>query len=89
MKKIILLAAFGVAGLVSAKPSVVKKSEKQNEKKETKFQLCGVHVTYYNSAGVVTGSDWFLTDSPTLSSCQAYQSFVQWNLAQAGYTITP
>jgi hypothetical protein len=85
MKKIILLAAFGVAGLVSAKPAVVKKSEK----KETKFQLCGVHVTYYSSTGTVTGSSWFLTDAPTFSSCQAYQSFVQWNLTQAGYTITP
>lgn len=89
MKKIILLAAFGVAGLVSAKPSVVKKSEKQNEKKETRLKLCGVLVTFYNSENVAVGSQWFLTDVSTLSSCQAYQSFVQWNLTQAGYTITP
>lgn len=89
MKKIILLAAFGVAGLVSAKPAIVKKSEKQTEKKETKFQLCGVHVTYFNSEGMPYDSQWFLIDAPTLSSCQAYQTFVQWNLTQAGYTITP
>ncbi|KQT26000.1 hypothetical protein ASG22_04720 [Chryseobacterium sp. Leaf405] len=89
MKKMILLAAFGIAGLVSAKPTFVKKSEKQTEKKEAKFRLCGVLVTFYDSDNNPTGSQWFLTDTPTLSSCQAYQSFVQWNLTQGGYTITP
>ncbi|GAA4152232.1 hypothetical protein GCM10022217_06860 [Chryseobacterium ginsenosidimutans] len=89
MKKIILLAAFGVAGLVSAKPAVVKKSEKQTEKKETKFRLCGVLVTFYDNQDNPIGSQWFLTDAPTLSSCQAYQTFVQWNLSQTGYHITP
>lgn len=88
MKKIILLAAFGVAALVNAKISDVKVPEKQTAKTESKFQLCGVFVNYYDEKGNWAGSQWFLTDAPSLSSCQAYQSFVKWNLTQAGFNLT-
>lgn len=92
MKKIILMAAFAAAGLVSAKNSEVKITEKKTEKTEKAqeaFRLCGVAVTYYDPKGNVSGTDWFVIDAPTLSSCQAYQSFVLWNLTQSGYHITP
>ena len=91
MKKAILLAAFGVAELVSAKTADLKISEKQVEKIEktkTSFQLCGVNVNFYDSEGNWTGSQWFVTDAPTLSSCQVFQTIVKWNLSQAGYTVT-
>ena len=84
MKKLVILAALGVAGFVSAKNTNVAK----NEKTEKTFQLCGVLVTFYDSENNVTGTQWFLTDAPTLSSCQAYQSFVKWNLSQAGFSIS-
>ncbi|WP_412850347.1 hypothetical protein ACL0VS_11600 [Chryseobacterium sp. PMSZPI] len=91
MKKVILLAAFGVAGLVSAKSADLKissiKTEKAKEIKKT-FDLCGVNVTFYDSEGNVTGSQWYVTDAPTLSSCQVYQSMVKWNLVRAGFTLT-
>lgn len=89
MKKIILLAAFGVAGLVSAKPAIVKKSEKQTEKKQANLRLCGVLVTFYDNQDNPVGTQWFLIDAPTFSSCQAYQTYVQWSLSQSGYHITP
>jgi len=89
MKKVILLAAFGVAGLISAKTPDVKLSEKKIEKKTSVFRLCGVIVTFYDPKGNPAGSQWFLTETETFSSCQAYQSYVQWQLTQYGYTITP
>ena len=91
MKKIILIAALGVAGLVSAKNAELKNAEKQNEKTEiakTNFQLCGVNVNFYDSEGNWTGSQWFLTDVPTYQSCQSFQTIVKFNLMQAGYTST-
>ena len=91
MKKIILIAALGVAGLVSAKNAELKNAENQIEKKElinNAFQLCGVNVNFYDSEGNWTGSQWFLTDVPTYQSCQAFQIIVKFNLMQAGYSIT-
>ncbi|WP_315058865.1 hypothetical protein, partial [Chryseobacterium indoltheticum] len=62
MKKILVLAAFGAAGLISAKSAVEIKTEtktkaKTEVKAETKSpkQTCGVVVTYY-SGGQVVGS---------------------------------
>ncbi len=94
MKRIILLAAFGVAGLISAKTADVKEKETEKKiekfkKQQSAFRLCGVLVTFYDPKGNVTGSQWFLTDTETLSSCQAYQSFVLWQLNQSGYTLIP
>jgi len=86
MKKILLLSALGAAGLVSAKSAETK--EVREVKSEKTFQLCGVLVTFYDSENNATGTQWFLIDAPTLSSCQAYQSFVKWNLSQAGFSIS-
>jgi len=85
MRKILILAAFGVAGLVSANG----KSERKPEIKHAKvvFQLCGVMVTYYNSAGRVTDQKWFTSDQPTLNSCMAYQAGVIANLRSQGYNV--
>ncbi|MCJ7932258.1 MAG: hypothetical protein MUW56_01140 [Chryseobacterium sp.] len=90
MKKLILLAAFGVAGLVSAKSADFKISSIKTEKTEIKkaFDLCGVNVTFYDSEGNVTGSQWYVTDAPTLSSCQAFQAMVKWNLVKAGFSLS-
>ncbi|MFS4471114.1 hypothetical protein [Chryseobacterium sp. T20] len=91
MKKVILLAAFGVAGLVSAKSADFKISSIKTEKaKEIKkaFDLCGVNVTFYDSEGNVTGSQWYVTDAPSLSSCQAFQAMVKWNLVRAGFSLS-
>lgn len=91
MKKTLLIAALGVAGLVSAKNAEFKKAEKETEKIEnikTNFQLCGVNVNFYDSEGNWTGSQWFLTDVPTYQSCQAFQTIVKFNLMQAGYSIS-
>lgn len=93
MKKILLMAAFVAAGLVNAKNAETKVpkevQELKTEKSEKTLRLCGVFVTFYDPKGNVTGTQWFLTDAPTISSCQAYQSFVQWNLANSGFTIEP
>ncbi|ROI05439.1 hypothetical protein EGI16_03370 [Chryseobacterium sp. G0240] len=90
MKKVILLAAFGVAGLVSAKSADVKINSNVNKSQEMKkaFDLCGVHVNFYDSEGNLTDSQWYVTDAPTLSSCQAFQSMVKWNLTRAGFSIS-
>jgi hypothetical protein len=92
MKKFIVMSALGVAGLISAKTAEVKVSEKKIEAKEKKasaFRLCGVLVTFYDVTGIPSGNQWYLTDASTLSSCQAYQTYIQWQLTQMGYTITP
>ena len=86
MKKLLLVATIAVAGFANAKNTNVIK-EMKIEKSIKTFQLCGVHVTYYDSEGTATGTEWFLVDAPTLSSCQAYQSFVMYNLSQY-FTIT-
>ncbi|MFS4472234.1 hypothetical protein [Chryseobacterium sp. T20] len=48
MKKLILLAAFGAAGLVSAKESVLNAKEKNDQKA---VEWCGT-VTYHTSCGL-------------------------------------
>lgn len=92
MKKIILLAAFGVAGLVSAKNTVSKKSESVTIKKEKKakkpFRLCGVTVVYYNSQGMISDVKFLTSDQPTLESCQAWQKNQVAAIKQAGYSIS-
>lgn len=88
MKKIFLVAAFGAAGLMSAKGNVennFKSQESQDVK--FKFQLCGVMVTYFNSAGEPTGQTWFTSDQPNLNACMAYQAGVIADLRKQGYNV--
>ena len=89
MKKIILLAAFGVAGLVSAKGTIENKVEIKFEKIEvgSAFQLCGVTVTFYNSLGEITGQQLYTSDQPNLDSCLTYQSGVIADLRAQGYRV--
>ncbi|SFM99733.1 hypothetical protein SAMN05421594_0226 [Chryseobacterium oleae] len=86
MKKIILLAAFGVAGLMGAKESVENKFENKQSAKVA-FDLCGVLVTYYNADGQPTGQQWFTSDQPNLTSCMAYQAGVIADLRSKGYIV--
>lgn len=92
MKKIILLAAFGVAGLVSAKGTDSKKAEKVILKKETKakkpLRLCGVSVVYYDSAGNIKDVKFLTSDQPTLDACQSWQRGQIAAIQQAGYSIS-
>ncbi|WP_353145688.1 hypothetical protein [Chryseobacterium sp.] len=85
MKKLILLATIGVAGLVSAKGTIEYKIELKTSK--VTFQLCGVMVTYYNSSGQVTGQKWFTSDQPNLNSCMAYQAGVIADLRAQGFNV--
>jgi len=97
MKKIILLAAFGVAGLVSAKNAVESKVETKSKtevKAEAKTevgeevkspkQTCGVQVTYY-SGGQVVGSQLLTSEQSTLEDCQKWQKGVRFALQIAGF----
>ncbi|PIF46184.1 hypothetical protein CLU96_3207 [Chryseobacterium sp. 52] len=85
MKKMILLAAFGVAGLMGAKETVENKVESNSAK--AVFQLCGVIVTYYNSQNEVIDQKWFTSEQPDLTSCMAYQAGVIANLRSQGYNV--
>jgi len=90
MKKIILLAAFGVAGMVSAKSAVESKIENK-AKTETKeqdkpVQTCGVMVTYYQG-GQVVGTQTFTSDQPDLASCQKYQKAIKFALQISGFWV--
>lgn len=87
MKKIILVAAFGVAGLMGAKETIENKIECKGNAKVT-FELCGVLVTYYNAQGQPTGQQWFTSDQPTLTACMAYQAGVIADLRSKGYIVS-
>ncbi|WP_431342993.1 hypothetical protein [Chryseobacterium sp. JK1] len=80
------MATIAVAGLVSAKGSVEAKSSK-SKKATVTFQLCGVTVTFYNSAGQITGQQMYTSDQPNLNSCMAYQAGVIANLRAQGYRV--
>ncbi|WP_228372455.1 hypothetical protein [Chryseobacterium daeguense] len=86
MKKFLLLAAFGVAGFVSAKGNFETKNVK-TKKATVVFQLCGITVTFYNSLGEVTGQQMYTSDQPNLNSCMAYQSGVIAGLRAQGYRV--
>lgn len=86
MKKIILLAAFGVAGLMGAKETVENKIESK-ESAEVTFQLCGVMVTFYNAEGKMYDQQWFTSDQPNLTSCMAYQAGVIADLREKGFRV--
>ncbi|MCY0967995.1 hypothetical protein [Chryseobacterium wangxinyae] len=92
MKKIILLAAFGVAGLVSANGTTSKKIERVILKKEIKakkpLRLCGVSVVYYDSAGNIKDVKFLTSDQPTLETCQNWQRNQVAAIQQAGYSIS-
>jgi len=89
MKKMLLIAAFGVAGLVSAKGNgnVDEKIEKK-EKQEQKVAVreCGVVVTYW-VGGQVVGQETITSDQPDLASCQAFQNGVKAALMMAGFWL--
>ena len=89
MKKLLLVAAFAVAGLVSAKDNKttdekVKKEEKTEQK--APLQECGVVITYW-SGGQVVGMETVTSDQPNLASCQIWQGYVQFSLQIAGYWL--
>ncbi|WP_223559584.1 hypothetical protein [Chryseobacterium lathyri] len=86
MRKIILLAAFGVAGLMGAKETVENKIETKGSAKVA-FELCGVMVTYFDAQGKMYDQKWFTSDQPTLSACQSYQDGVISNLQSQGYRV--
>ena len=89
MKKIILLAAFGAAGLVSAKDAIYKKTEKAPLKKEIKpVKLCGVSVVYYDGAGNIKDVKFLTSDQPNLEACQNWQRNQVAAIQQAGYSIS-
>lgn len=52
-------------------------------------ELCGVHVTFYDSEGNPTGSVWYTTFTDTLQQCQAWQGVILFNLRRAGFYLTP
>jgi hypothetical protein len=92
MKKIILVAALGVAGLVTAKDNENGNTEKKVEKKakteqKVPVKQCGVAITYW-SGGQVVGYQTVYSDQPNLASCQAWQTGVQVALWAAGYWLT-
>jgi len=86
MKKIILLAAFGVAGLVSAKGSAETKTS-ETKKATVAYELCGVTVTFYNDRGEITGQRMYTSDQPNLNSCMVYQSGIIAGLRAQGYNV--
>ncbi|UZT97510.1 hypothetical protein ODZ84_20390 [Chryseobacterium fluminis] len=89
MKKVILLAAFGVAGFINAKTSEVKVLENKTEVSDVKpFQLCGVSVTYYDGDGNVSGYDMITSDQSSLQNCQMWQSLVIHRLQKAGFSVS-
>ncbi|WP_449399355.1 hypothetical protein [Chryseobacterium wanjuense] len=90
MKKVILLVAFGVTGLISAKNSVKKEfNEKENAAQEAKtLRLCGICITYYDSAGNVSDIKFFTSDQPNLNSCMAWQNGQIAAVQQAGYNVS-
>ncbi|MCJ7934781.1 MAG: hypothetical protein MUW56_14420 [Chryseobacterium sp.] len=83
MKKVILIAAFGAAGFVGAKPTDVKIVKKA----QVVFQLCGVMVTYFDSQGRPYDQKWFTSDQSSLSACQSYQDGVIANLKSQGFRV--
>ena len=90
MKKIILLAAFGVAGLVSGKDyKTCEENAKKDKKVEQKatLQQCGVQITYYYG-GQVTGVETIYSDQPNLESCQKWQTGVKLALWYQGFWLT-
>lgn len=85
MKKLLLLAAFGVAGLASAKGATENKVETKTAR--ISIQLCGVMVTYFDSNGNPTGQKWFTSDQPTFAACQSYQDGVISKLQSQGFRV--
>lgn len=90
MKILLLVAAFGVAGLVSAKSTITKENVKKKTEVKTKkiFELCAVSVTYYDSDGNVTGFNMFTSDQSSLLNCQMWQDLVKYRLTKQGFTLT-
>jgi len=90
MKKIILLAAFGVAGLVSAKDNgnvTEQIAEIEKIEQTVVIRECGVVVTYW-SGGQVVGTETITSDQPDLESCQKFQTGVKVALWAAGFWLT-
>lgn len=89
MKKIFLIAAFGAAGLFSAKGINVdeKVEKKQESEQKAPVRACGVVVTYW-VGGQYAGQETITSDQPDLGSCQAFQAGVIAALQMAGFWTT-
>ncbi|WP_312287989.1 hypothetical protein [Chryseobacterium gleum] len=93
MKKLILLAAFGAAGLASAKANDGKAIKNDNSieastmQKTVVYQECGVVVTYW-SGGQIVGQETIVSDQPDLQSCQQFQTGVKVALWAAGFWLS-
>lgn len=89
MKKILLLAAIGVAGLVSAKSnkSIDEKINREKAEQKVPVKECGVVITYW-SGGQVVGQQIVTSEQPDLASCQSWQNGVKVALQIAGYWLT-
>ncbi|WP_087137836.1 hypothetical protein [Elizabethkingia meningoseptica] len=92
MKKILLIATIGFAGIMSSKAPIIK----ENLKKENKASIssnynlvgtCTVYVTFYNSDGYVTGYEHFTAQFDSYAMCQAYQNNILNMLEIMGYSI--
>lgn len=89
MKKLVILAAFGAAGMVSAKGAVENKFETKNQTEVKQVQAspkqtCGVTITYY-SGGQVVGTQVVTSEQPDLPTCQKWQNGVKFALQIAGF----
>lgn len=88
MKKLLLMATLGVAGLVSAKGAVENTFDKNNkEVKEHPVQLCGVTVTYYGADGNISSVEMFTSDQPNLMSCIIWQQSKIRSVQSQGYSV--
>jgi len=83
MKKMLFLAAIGMAGLMSAKTGDVKLVK---ESKEKPSETCGVTITYYDNEGHVSDVKTFYSaDQPNLMSCVVWQRTMIAMNSNAGY----
>lgn len=57
MKKILLVAALGVAGIMSANTPIENSSEPNFELEEVKVEWCGT-IMYSLSCGIKAGDSW-------------------------------
>ncbi|WP_434979139.1 hypothetical protein [Daejeonia sp. YH14] len=84
MKKTIISSVLTLFTLTS----ISANNNIEKNKNHRPSNLCTVAVTYYNSAGQVTGYGAFSSQQPTLSACQDYQQSVINDLRRQGYIVT-
>ena len=90
MKKLATLFVLSLSAFAFAGTTVVKNvdAQKKVQKSKRTIQLCGVSVTFYDSAGNITGYQLYTSDQPNLSSCMSWQNGVIANLRSQGYRVT-